>query len=221
MAVFLLNGTGYLTNTTINFPEPQSYTVSMWFSLPAIGTPAAYRSFFSILGNSIALTTDNTGSYIDFGSATIDVVYNTNGTLIANKWYHVAYVIQANSASSHNIYGYLNGQLVATGTDTSTYATATSISIGSYSGTGTGPLNGSIRDLKFWRRTLLASEVIDEMNSTVPVHKAGLVAYYPFDSSTTADLSGNGKNLTSNGTVSLQGGNYHESWLGRGVNYIR
>ncbi len=152
-------------------------------------------------------------------------LYQTNayiaGPLIANQWYHTAMVVQANSASSHYVFGYVNGQLVITSNDTTTYSTSSGVSMGTYNGVGGGPLNGYLRNVKYWSRALSGTEIQDEFNSTVPVHKAGLLAYYPFDTSLAADLSGNGNILTSNGTVTLVDGNYSKSWLGRGMNYIR
>lgn len=222
MAISLPNATAYVINTNaiLSVPEPASYTVSLWFSLPVIGTPANYRTFFSN-SSSIELTTDITGTYIDFGSANQDINYTANGPLIANQWYHTAMVVQANSASSHYVFGYVNGQLVITSNDTTTYSTSSGVSMGTYNGDGDGPLNGYSRNVKYWSRALSGTEIQDEFNSTVPVHKAGLLAYYPFDTSLAADLSGNGNILTSNGTVTLVDGNYSKSWLGRGMNYIR
>ena len=222
MTLYFASTTSYLNSPVVSRPEPQDYTVAFWTSLAAVGSPAAYRGFFAIYPSSIGLTTDNTGTYFAFGTGATDNNYTANGPIIANKWYHIAMVIKANSASSHLIYGYVNGQLVLTATDTATYSTTTQFTLGNYNTSGAGPLNGSMRDVKLWKRTLLGTEIVDEMNSTVPVHKSGLAAYWPLEDNSYFDASGNGLTLTANGTAPvLQVGNYHESWLGRGMEYIK
>jgi hypothetical protein len=167
----------------------------------------------------ISLSTSSDGLTIDYGTT----ANNYTGSLLAiNTWYHVAMSVRNTSTTNHYIRGYLNGQLNATGTDTSTFAAITSMTLGNYAGGGNvNPLNGNIRDFRFWNRALNDKEVMQEFNSLVPFNKAGLLAWSPLDDDLFTDKSGHGYIWTTTGAVALQNGGPRCAWPGRGMQFIR
>lgn len=195
------NNTNIIT-TPCTFGATQANTVMAWFYLTG-ATPANYRDIVTI-DNQVYFQIINTGVNIDYGTFNNDHIGKALNT---NTWYHGVQVNVPTSTTSRQIYGYINGKLDVNITDTDTWATAATISIGSSPATGfTLPLNGKVRDVRVWRRALNATEIYDEMNSRIPIHKAGLFLWVPLDNILAVDKSGNNNVLTVGSAVTLQSG---------------
>lgn len=106
-------------------------------------------------------------------------------------------IVVPTASNSRQIYGYLNGQLIVNVTDNDTSLTSTNICIGnSIFSTFIYPLNGNIKDVRVWTRQLSATDIVDEMLSSIPIHKPGLLLWYPLDDANVLDKSGNDHILT-------------------------
>jgi hypothetical protein len=126
--------------------------------------------------------TKNTGMWL----------YST-GTVPQNTWTHVAITLNAGSLTF-----FINGE--AAGTIAVTFSQDDlPMSIGRPTYCNCFYFNGTMDELRLWNVARTQTQLLDNMNSTIPTNSAGLVAYYKFDESsgtTTADATGNGNNGT-------------------------
>ena len=98
-------------NRTTNLPPIYDFTVMGWFMLPS--TPAGNGAFFSFgttAGAYIELYTNASLNFKVFSSGSASAPFN----LVVGRWYHMALVCRSSSAGGME--GWLNGQLVVTGT---------------------------------------------------------------------------------------------------------
>lgn len=180
----------------------QIITIMCWVYLNG-ATPANYRDIITIDPN-IYMQIFTDGVSIDFGTANNDHV---GQVLQTNTWYHVAQVIVPTSLIAREIYGYVNGKLNVNVADGDISIVFTNICIGSSIFSGEiFPLNGNVRDVRIWTRQLNATEIVDEMNSGIPVHKQSLLLWAPLDDNLRADKSGNNNVLTVGSAITLQSG---------------
>ena len=195
-------GATNILDTTYTGAATTVLTVTCWMNMNAI-TPAAYRDVVALNPN-VFLQLFSDGVTIDFGTQTTD---HTGRVMTTGTWYHVAMVVVPSSATNRLIYGYVNGQLNVTATDTSTFTAYTRICVGnSVFATEGAPFNGRVKDVRVWTRQLTATEIVDEMESKVPIHKQALLFWSPLDDNLTSDKSGNGHILTVGSAVTLQSG---------------
>lgn len=126
--------------------------------------------------------TKNTGMWL----------YST-GTVPQNTWTHVAITLNAGSLTF-----FINGE--AAGTIAVTFSQdALPMSIGRPTYCNCFYFNGTMDELRLWNVARTKTQLLDNMNSTIPTNSAGLVAYYKFDEgtgTTTADATSNGNNGT-------------------------
>ena len=212
MSVFIPAGSGILTTAWAGSATSEM-TIMARISFD-VTTPSAsgWRDIVVIEPN-IYLQTFSDGVTSDFGSANFDHV----GPILAiNTWYHLAMVVVPTSTTNRQHYGYINGKLVVNAVDASTFTAHTAISIGNTTSFGlTYAFNGQIRDVRVWNRALTATNIVDEMRSSIPVRKESLLLWAPLSDSLTIDCSGNGRILTASGTPApaLQGGEFGISRL--------
>jgi hypothetical protein len=179
MAVSLTNATN--STNILNIPYTasnlQPHTVMCWVYLDGT-TPVNYRDVL-VMDPNIYMQSFSDGITMDFGTNNFD-----HNVLLfqPNTWYHVTGVYVPTSASSREIYGYINGDLRLKVTNTDTFLTYTNICIGnSITFNYAHPLNGSIRDVRIWDRELDPSDILLETNSAIPVNNLGLIIWAPFD----------------------------------------
>ena len=122
------------------------------------------------------------------------------GSIVPDRWYHVAHV-QTLIDDAEDIYEqrlYLNGELVAEGTQPPQSRTPTSSWLGSFDGSSQ-QYAGCLDDLRLYARVLSPSEVQAEARGDL-VSTDGLVAFWPFDeapgTSIAYDRSGHGNHGT-------------------------
>jgi len=193
------NSTNIITTPCV-FGATQSNTTMAWFYLNGL-TPTTYRDIVTIDQQVYHQVLNNAIDYGTFGND------HVSSNLNANTWYHSVQVNVPTSTTSRQIYGYLNGELVVNVTDGDTWAASTLACIGSSPETGyTLPFNGNIKDVRIWNRALNAREILDEMNSRIPIHRAGLFLWVPLDDNLAVDRSGNNNVLTVGSEVTLQQG---------------
>lgn len=203
MAAFINNTTNNtnIISTPCTFSATQANTTMAWFNLPGTTSAGTYRDIVDIDQQVYHQVLNNA---IDYGTFNNDHI---SSALNIGQWYHSCQVNVPTSTTSRQIYGYLDGQLLVNVTDTDTWAAATTISIGSSSATAfTLPLNGLVRDVRVWNRALSAREVLDEINSRIPIHRAGLFLWVPLDDNLAIDKSGNNNVLTVGSAVTLAAG---------------
>ena len=207
MSVFFSTTTN--NTNTINTPytgtATQVMTVMAWFVLNgSVGAASgSWRDIVTVDPN-IYMQIYSDGVSIDYGTANHD---HTANAIIPGIWYHSAQVVVPTSTTSRQIYGYLNGQLLVNVTDSDTSTTFTNVCVGnSIFSNYVYPLNGSIRDVRVWTRQLSATEIVDEMLSSIPIHPQGLLFWTPFDDTNVLDKSGNNHIMTVGSAVTRQFG---------------
>jgi hypothetical protein len=217
MSVFIPNTTGVNLTAAWTGGATQDLTIMCWGLLPT-ATPAAYRNFLTAEPN-LALQTFSDGVTFDAGTGSNDF---TGPVLATGIWYHLAMTCRNTSTTNHYIRGYVNGQLVVTGTDVTTFTAYTSLTLGNYStGGNTIPLAGNVRDMRIFTRALDSLSIVSEMNSKRPVNKEALLIYSPFDVDIYTDKSGHGYIWAATGTgQALQAGPV-QPWPGRRMNFFR
>jgi len=192
-------------NTPYTGPATQVMTVMAWIYFTSLtgASGTSWRDIITVDPN-IYLQLFNDGVSIDYGTANHD---HNGPVLAADTWHHVAQVVVPTSTTSRQIYGYLNGALVVNVTDNDTSLTCTNICVGnSIFSTFIYPFNGNIKDVRVWIRQLSATDIVDEMNSSVVIHKPGLLFNFPFDDANVLDKSGNNHILTVGSAITRQSG---------------
>ena len=218
MSVFIPANTSIL-RTSWSGSATSNYTVMCWIWLPnATPSTSGWRDMVIVEPN-IYMQTYNDGITMDFGSAGQD---HLGSLLQINTWYHMTQVVIPTSTTNRQHLGYINGQLNVNATDNTTFTAVTGFSVGNtYSFTSTYALNGNIRDVRIWNRALSATDIVQEMQSAIPIHEQSLLVWSPFDDDLFIDKSGNGRIWTSVGTPLLQYGGPRKSFNGRGMNFIK
>lgn len=197
-----VTGTTNIISVPFTGSALSNITCMCWFYLNGT-TPVNWRDIIMVDPN-IEMQIFSDGISMDYGTATTDHV---GSVLQANTWYHAAQVVVPTSTTNRNMKGYLNGNLNVDVTDTATFSTYTTTSVGNSTFLSYNfPLNGSVRDVRIWTRALDATEVVEEMNSAIPVNKPGLLNWAPFDDNSTRDKSGNNNVWTPGSAVTIQQG---------------
>lgn len=205
MSVFIPNTNATYLSTAYTGAATSDLTLMGWTYLNT-ATPATYRNIIYADPN-VGLSTFTDGVTFDAGTSGADY---TGAKLAVNVWYHLCQTVFSHgTTNNHVVTGYINGQQTVRVIDTSTFTTYVDIGLGGdpNAPSGTFPLNGNIQDVRIWSRSLSATEVVDEMRSSIPIHKAGLVIWSPLNDNTFADKSGNNHIWTTTGTgIALQAG---------------
>jgi hypothetical protein len=177
-----------------NFTVSQEYSISFWMNVSGYKTNAR---FVSKRGGGTAADKSGyelwgTNSSTNFYALNTPLYSGANpfsqwGTIggSTGDWIHVAFVV-SRSGGTTVVYQYLNGQVARTsqGINMSTYAVTNGFDV--YIGNGqyaaNTHLNAKIDDLRFWRKGLTASEVVNDMTASVTAETEGLLAAYDFES---------------------------------------
>ena len=199
----VFNGTNqYLstpTSTNLNLGT-SSFTLEYWVNLNAFtsanipvsggGSSSTYDPLFGYGYAPSALYLSSNGSSFDIASA------QTIGTMVANRWYHIAIV-----RNGSTFYTFLNGVQGATFTSSaSIYQSTNAFLIGQ--GQGTQFLNGQISNLRFVKGTALYTA-----NFTPPASPLTAVSgtqLLTLQNPTIIDNSTNAFTITNNGSTSTQ-----------------
>ncbi|PJA67762.1 hypothetical protein CO157_02735, partial [Candidatus Peregrinibacteria bacterium CG_4_9_14_3_um_filter_49_12] len=137
------------------------FTFSMWIRKDAVDTRKFLYNQRVDGGNYVEIEweADNT-IQIDSTTATVQsVLVNGATALSATTWYHVAFVVDRDSAANTEVY--VNGTVDTTGTptvSTSDLSLAANVSIGRWSGDGLY-WDGQIDDVRIYNRALTAAEI--------------------------------------------------------------
>jgi hypothetical protein len=193
----LFNGTTkYVQANTVSLNTATGLTLEGWVKVTAFKTSSPFIS--SIMG----IEDGNLAAMLRFGDAgipaskmqfiltvgTIQYKVTSATTFAVNTWYHVAGTYDGTTMKM-----YINGVL-----DNSTSVTGTSAATGvfylgrNYEALRT--LNGSLDELRVWRRPLTAAELVAN-SCAVSATATGLEAYWRLDEGTglvAGDLSGHG-----------------------------
>jgi hypothetical protein len=196
------NSTNIIT-TPYTGSATQNMTVMAWVYMNSNTASANWKDIVTADPN-IYMQIYTDGVSIDYGTANVD---HNGDALLINTWYHVAQVVVPTSTTSRQIYGYLNGKLNVNVTDTDTSLTYTNICIGnSIFSSYVYPQNGNIKDVRVWTRQLSATEIVDEMLSSIPIHDPGLYLWVPLNDGNYLDKSGNNNVLTVGSAVTTNAG---------------
>jgi len=187
-------------NRTASAPQQYPLTVTFWLYITTDRN--AYGALFLIANSggtsfiSFNLSSSGTNLQISVNGNT------TNGSnLNVGQWYHIACVIA--SATSQKMY--VDGVLDINKTSTSTTFTPAQFFLGSDT---VGFLNGRLGDVIITERELTVEEIKTQMNDLWPILYRPWAFYPMFPGSTerTLDYSGNGRNLTANGSLTDEAG---------------
>lgn len=156
---------------------------------------ATFFSFGDGAGNDYILQTDADGTtLIAFTPGFAPI---TGSALPVGQWFHLTFRNQG--AGATDMEAFLDG--ISDIVTTSSAAPTSSLwEIGQ--DPFDEPLNGNCADVKIWDDALSDAEILAEVNSWTPVRWDSLVGFYPlFTPSDVFELSGDGNNLTANGTL--------------------
>lgn len=144
-----------------------------------------------VLQSNVYMQTFSDGVTMDFGTQTEDFL---GQVLAINTWYHVCQVVVPTSTTSRRIYGYVNGKLQVNGLSTMTFSAYAAFTLGNsnFAPAWTWALDGNLRDVKIWKRALGATEVVQEMRSSMPLHLPDLLVWTPLDDDLRSDRAGDG-----------------------------
>ncbi|MBU0486318.1 MAG: fibronectin type III domain-containing protein [Bacteroidetes bacterium] len=176
-----------------------SITLEAWVYIPADFTgyqgiidKSATTSYGLQLGS--IFDQNAVGFYL--GSST-PRLQTTANALHSGQWQHVAATF---NDATDELYIYVNGEVVESGSFAGTWAGNTSdISIGAVNQGGANFFEGRIDEVRIWNIARSQSEIRSTMNDTIPASSVGLVSYYRFDhlsGTTLEDLAG-----TNDGTL--------------------
>lgn len=128
-------------------------------------------------------------------------LYSSSGTSSSqsvsystNIWYHLAIVRSGNTLTC-----FINGVSSLTASGAGTNLSVGDLLWGHWSLTN-DPLNGRISFSRAWTAALTSTEILAERLATSAVRTANLWGDWPLQSNAT-DVSGNGRNLTTNGAI--------------------
>jgi uncharacterized membrane protein len=167
-------------SSSIDFSPNKSFSVGVWVYPNNLLSGAGYQSkiIFTEQGYQMLTQSSEVIAYIFNGSW-----QPLSASLSAEKW---SYITMTYDYSQSNFSLYVNGNLVnstiinqiiqtgsATGTD--------HLYIGSWRTPGNYNFNGTIDEVRIWNRALTQTEIQEEMNSSRPVHRDGLVAAWSFN----------------------------------------
>lgn len=178
---------------TTNLPSMDLFTVAGWAHM--VTDRNAVTGICALLngsGQGVQLITTSNGNTLRIYSSGNE---NTGSDLAQGEWVHLA--LTKNGSA---IRLYVNGALDISRTDSINVTPAYLV----FSTGASTWFNGRFGQWRVWDAQLSQSEVQAEMRSTTPVRTSNLNSAFAFTSSTTADSSGNGRNLTAQGTLSLE-----------------
>jgi len=196
MAV-VLNASGeYLSYSGTQLDARNDYTWMTWVRTTNAGIWQGVLSFSAGEGSNQYETIEITDSD-QFGLFSMDSQAGYTGTSISlNTWYHVAMV-----KSGTTLYLYVGGSLSLTITNVADNDLTAGAMLWGHWSTGGDQLLGRLSYSRAWTTALNSTQIATERDSTTPVVTTGLWGDWPLQTNGN-DTSGNGRNLTSNGSVS-------------------
>ena len=223
-------GASYLSTTSMPAGLNQNsaaFTVSVWIYVTAYGGSVITNQ--SPLGGSAVVTGDMDGSNqfpdyigpslwsfteqrqyfeISVGSLAQERYVAGPDPMALNTWHHVAMTFDG-----ANIVGYVNGTSYATnvGAVPSTAIAWKRLLIGGF--------DGHAQDVVLFNRTLSSDEILRLYTCRLPRgDRSGIVGHWPlFSDSPTLDWSGNGRTLSSTGSVAATDIGPPVTWAGEGA----
>lgn len=216
MAVQFNNDTAYWSRTGISLVPP--------FSVCALVRPTLVSAWKHMLNVAIGpLITDgneaiyifnaNTGALVTARSdRSADGGFNfASLSATALQWYFVAFAVTAADhkvANGHSMLWESSSFDSESGrTSTTDNPTMTTFHMGALQFGGGDLCNAAIEDVRLWSGVELSgSDFLAEKASATPVITGSLYAWYPCLDATGADSSGNGRNLTTHGSVTVVAG---------------
>lgn len=174
-----------------NFNTNTSFSIEGWIKTSLSGNHSII--FSKLINNSTFrgydVTIQNTKltfSLInDYGSGNA-IKIQGNTTLTDGTWHHIACVYKGvPSASNVDMYvdGVLQSQSVVLNGLSATFSNTTAVTIG-VRGDQTYFFNGSIDEIRVWKKALCSSEVVAKKNCHLIGNESNLVAYYNFNQGT-------------------------------------
>ncbi len=184
------------SNDVVELPNPgptNTITAECWFSPLTLGSGDLGRTIISsnpATDKSMWLT--SVGSELRlwmFGSSNNGLRFTTSGANIqVGQWYHVAITGQRGAANRTKLY--LNGVLLI---DQPSYDLSNFGSTFYFGNLRSGAasqfaFHGYIDEMRVWTTIRSQSDILNNMNTIVPLDSPGLVGYWPLDSSNGATV---------------------------------
>ncbi len=195
MAVVLNASNEYLSYAT-PLNNAANYTWMAWVRFDANNAWQGILSFSAGEGGNqyetLEAQSDQQWGLYDSGNATA-----SGGSYSTGTWYHVAIVRTSSSVLTF----YLNGTSTLSTSGTAENLSGIGAMLWGHWSTASDALQGRLSYSRAWTAALSASEIAAERLSTTPVITTNLWGDWPLQSNGN-DTSGNGRNLTSNGTIS-------------------
>ena len=187
---------GNFETNDIKFSEQTAFTIAFWFKSNSNSGDFHFLEQGSHGTNNFLHLQwkETSGGTIRFGFFGNDLDYSFSRSEYYDTWVHLAFVCKSNN----NREIYVNGIKVTSDSNTSnlTNSSDKKLYIGSFNNYFYD--DGLLDDMRFYNGVLSASEVSNLANRPLI-----LLAHYNFEDTTNLgkDISGNGNNLTTNGTI--------------------
>lgn len=153
-SVFSFSGAGIITSlTNTGVSGSQSRTMSAWVRFGSKSSHGIMSTGANGAGTGMALATSSTVFLLGYGNSGIltTVTYN------AHTWYHLTYVSNLVSGSSHNLQLFVNGGIAHSAVVSSVNLTNSTLRIGC-DNAGVG-LSGQISRANFYKKNLSTIEI--------------------------------------------------------------
>lgn len=195
----------YRTSDILN--QNAAFTVMFWFRPVAVATGTGQCLFaisagtYNANGDEIYLRSSaaNLANYAVVGASTQQ--QNGTTTIVANTYYHLAYVRLSAALSQLYLNGATEGS--ANTLDVSARAAATRQEIGGWASTNDEPFNGRIYNPLIYQRALSQAEIQAQMYRRQYISDSMLYGWYPTPSGSARadDAYTTGRNWTVGGTL--------------------
>jgi hypothetical protein len=210
MSVRFDNSTDFFSRTA-SLPSQATLTTMAWINQAVLTGAGGFNlgDWFAIAGavdgeyHSVGIQTSGGNGLVYVETNYNDVDSSDAGSAISlDTWSHVAFV-----HSGNDIVVYLDGVVDASFTKSGSF-TATRFFIGSSH--FSNAFNGRIASFLIYEAALSDAEIQQQLRQIAPVRLANLWAWYPMADKAVADCaidySGNGRNLTINGALTIEDG---------------
>jgi hypothetical protein len=206
------NVADFFSRTTglLDYNAAYTFVVDVYF---VSGTGGTYMTVIA-MDNGASFTHSDEIGVDDAGSFRFIVISNNNFSFVAaqssttpvnSTWYRLC--LRRRSVTALDLF--VNETLEATSAgDVTGRAASTEMLAAAGYGGGNNNINGRVVPLKAWSTNLSDAEVVAEMRQITPVRWTNLYGFWPtpFGADRINDYSGNGRNWTSNGTITDEDG---------------
>jgi hypothetical protein len=196
------DGTDDYVQLQQNYTWPETFSIMGWIYLEDYNFVASILSVGNVSGAANTVVAEfriyqDKLEYLEGDGITSGSV-TSNTILVQNRWYHIAIVKDASTATL-----YVNGEIDNTDTVAVNLLSPVDVGLGEFILNGAPQANyyykGKMDEISLWSTALSQNDIKDSMNQHLNGSETGLLQYYRFDHESgikLADFAGNGNDGT-------------------------